>query len=148
MVCFGICRVSVCMFVYIRGDAHPPTASSWSVGETRRPQDGLVHRWELERGEKRHCWLTTPVADLLTDRHTVDGCRIHTHLTQFAGQLKVSVHHSSEELKPYIPSECLSSEFLTFKYSISNLTQSRILTKTKYENHILWIWTKQNTFTD
>lgn len=43
-----------------------------------------------------------PLADLLTDRHTVDGCTIRTHLTQSAGQLKVSVHHGSEELKPYI----------------------------------------------
>lgn len=80
------------------GVSHPPTASSGSAGETRRPQDCLVQRWELERGEKR---LTTAAADLMTDRLTADGCRIHTHLTQFAGQLKVFVHHSSEKLKPH-----------------------------------------------
>lgn len=44
----------------------------------------------------------TPLADLLSDRQTADGCRVRTHLTQFAGQLEVSVHHSSEELKPNI----------------------------------------------
>ena len=59
--------------------------------------------------------ITSPVADLLTDRHTADGCRIRTHLTQFTGLLQVSVHHSSEELKPH----------LHFSFNFSQLSKSK-----------------------
>lgn len=59
----------------------------------------IDENWNEERGITTG-WLTSPVADILTNRQTVDGCRIHTHLTQLTGQLKIFVHHSSEELKP------------------------------------------------
>lgn len=74
MVHFGICSKCVCVMTK-RRNSHPPAASSGSAGETLRQRGGLVHKWELEQGEKMH--LTFPEAFLLSDRHTDDGCRIY-----------------------------------------------------------------------
>lgn len=64
-------RVWVCLK---QRDSHPLTACSGSAGGTQRPQDGLVHRWELnEERRGRICRLHRWLIYWLTDRQLMDA---------------------------------------------------------------------------